>query len=62
MRSRSRHWSNKWRRWTKISVVFNCTSSPEVLTFQDPARLDWKPLSKIEQYQVGLSDLLKTNL
>jgi len=43
-----------------LYVVFNCASSPEVLAIQDPARLNWKALSRIEQYQVGLSDLLRT--
>ena len=43
-----------------LYVVFNCASSPEILAIQDPARLNWKPLSKIEQYQVGASELLKT--
>jgi len=33
-----------------------------ILAIQDPARLNWKPLSKIEQYQVGASDLLKAKL
>jgi hypothetical protein len=42
-----------------LYVVFNCASSPEILAIQDPARLNWKPLSKIEQYQVGASELLK---
>jgi len=45
-----------------LYVVFNCASSPEILAIQDPARLNWKPLSKIEQYQVGASELLKTRL
>jgi len=43
-----------------LYVVFNCASSPEILAIQDPARLNWKPLSKIEQYQVGASELFKT--
>jgi hypothetical protein len=30
-----------------------------ILAIQDPARLNWKALSKIEQYQVGASQLLK---
>jgi superfamily II DNA or RNA helicase len=42
-----------------LYVVFNCASSPEVLAIQDPARLNWKPLSKIEQYQVAASDIVK---
>lgn len=33
-----------------LYVVFNCASIPEVLAIQDPARLNSKPLSKIEQY------------
>jgi len=45
-----------------LYVVFNCASSPEILAIQDPARLNWKPLSKIEQYQVGASELLKRRL
>src|SRR5829696_1576947 len=44
-----------------LYVVFNCVSSPEILAIQDPARLNWKPLSKIEQYQVGASELLKSS-
>ena len=43
-----------------LYVVFNCASTPEVLVIGDPARLNWRPLSKIEQYQVGLGDILKT--
>jgi hypothetical protein len=45
-----------------LFVVFNCASSPEILAIQDPARLNWKPMSKIEQYQVGASELLKRRL
>ena len=45
-----------------LYVAFNCASAPEVLAIQDPARLDWKPLSKVEQYQVGASDILRMNL
>lgn len=42
-----------------LYVVFNCASTPEVLAIQDPARLNWKPLSKIEQYQVAASAIVK---
>jgi hypothetical protein len=45
-----------------LYVVFNCASSPERLAIQDPARLNWKPLSKIEQYQVGASEFPKTRV
>jgi hypothetical protein len=30
-----------------------------VFAIKDPARLNWKPLSKIEQYQVAASDIVK---
>ena len=42
-----------------LYVVFNCSSTPEVLAINDPARLNWKPLSKIEQYQVAASDIVR---
>jgi hypothetical protein len=45
-----------------LFVVFNCAPSTEILAIQDPARLNWKPMSKIEQYQVGASELLKRRL
>src|SRR5439155_26148691 len=40
-------------------VVFNCSSTPAVLAINDLARLNWKPLSKIEQYQVAASDIVR---
>jgi len=42
-----------------LYVVFNCASAPEVLAIKDPARLNWKPLSKVEQYQVAASDIVE---
>lgn len=42
-----------------LYVVFNCASAPEVHAIQNPARLQWKALSKIDQYQVGAGDILK---
>jgi len=35
-----------------LYVVFNCASKPEVHVIQNPVRLDWKPLVKIEHYHL----------
>jgi len=42
-----------------LYVVFNCDTTPEVHVIQDPARLGWKPVVKIECYHVGANELLK---
>ncbi|MFH1743040.1 MAG: helicase-related protein [bacterium] len=41
-----------------LYVVFNCGSTPEVHVIQDPARLGWKPLVKVEHYQVSAKEIL----
>jgi superfamily II DNA or RNA helicase len=41
-----------------LYVVYNCASKPELHPVQDPARLDWKPLVKIEHYHVGAANIL----
>ncbi|MCG8366324.1 MAG: DUF3883 domain-containing protein, partial [Pseudanabaenales cyanobacterium] len=40
-----------------LYVVFNCASRPEVKFIQDPARLGWEPIIKVEHYRVGLEEL-----
>jgi len=35
-----------------LYAVFNCGSTPELHTIQDPARLDWQPVTKVEHYKV----------
>lgn len=40
-----------------LYVVFNCTSEPHVITIQDPARLEWEALSKIDCYRIGADRL-----
>ncbi|MBC8432177.1 MAG: DUF3883 domain-containing protein [Desulfobacterales bacterium] len=35
-----------------LYVVFNCASKPEVHVIQNPVRLEWKPLVKIEHYHL----------
>ena len=42
-----------------LYAVFNCASAPEVHIVQDPARLGWKPLVKVEHYHVGASQILE---
>ncbi len=41
-----------------LYVVFNCAGTPEVHAIQDPARLGWEPLVKIEHYHVGAEKIL----
>ncbi|MGA2363411.1 MAG: DUF3883 domain-containing protein [Candidatus Aminicenantales bacterium] len=42
-----------------LYVVFNCASAPEIHIVQDPARLGWKPIIKVEHYQVGAEKILQ---
>lgn len=42
-----------------LYVVYNCGTKPEVHTIQDPARLNWQPIVKIEHYQVGADKILE---
>ena len=41
-----------------LYVVFNCASTPQVHVIQDPARLGWEPLVKIEHYHLSADKLL----
>ena len=34
-----------------LYAVFNCGSTPELCTVQDPARLDWEPVVTVEHYR-----------
>ena len=42
-----------------LYVVFNCASTPEVHTVQDPVKLGWEPLVKIEHYHVSAQKILE---
>jgi hypothetical protein len=35
-----------------LYAVFNCGSKPELHTIQNPATLDWQPVTKVEHYKV----------
>jgi hypothetical protein len=41
-------------------VVYNCGTEPDIHTIQDPVRMDWKPLVKVEHYQVAARAVLET--
>ena len=40
-----------------LYVVFNCASEPYVITIQNPAKLEWEALSKIDCYRIGADSL-----
>lgn len=44
-----------------LYVVYNCSTQPEVHLIQDPSRLGWKPVVKVEHYHVGANEILKNN-
>ncbi|MEA3385920.1 MAG: DUF3883 domain-containing protein, partial [Thermodesulfobacteriota bacterium] len=41
-----------------LYVVFNCATDPEVHVIQDPARMGWKPIVKIEHYCLAAKEVL----
>ncbi len=41
-----------------LYTVFNCSVKPEIHTIQDPARLGWQPLVKIEHYHISSEKIL----
>jgi hypothetical protein len=43
-----------------LYVVFNCATDPKVHVIQDPARLGWEPLVKIEHYHVGPKKIIES--
>ncbi|MBE7467656.1 MAG: DUF3883 domain-containing protein [Anaerolineales bacterium] len=42
-----------------LYVVYNCAFTPEVYPINDPARLGWQPVVKVEHYQVGAEEILR---
>jgi hypothetical protein len=41
-----------------LYVVYNCASNPEIHRIQDPIRLGWEALVKVEHYHVGAEKIL----
>ncbi len=40
-----------------LYVVFKCATTPEIHIIQNPAKLGWKPIIKVEHYQVGANEI-----
>ncbi len=51
--------ANRLKKDYWLYVVFNCSSTPELYIIQDPARLEWKPLVKVEHYHIGVNEILE---
>ncbi len=45
-----------------LYVVFNCATTPTVHTIQDPIKLNWQPLVKIEHYHVSPEQIIGARL
>ncbi|MBN2034421.1 MAG: DUF3883 domain-containing protein [Deltaproteobacteria bacterium] len=45
-----------------LYVVFNCATNPDMHVIQDPSRLGWKPIVKVEHYHVGANEILKSEI
>jgi hypothetical protein len=41
-----------------LYAVFNCDSKPEIHLIQDPVRLGWEPLIRIEHWHVGAEQIM----
>lgn len=44
-----------------LYVVFNCATTPEVKVIQDPARLGWEPVVKVEHYHVKSEAIIEAS-
>lgn len=42
-----------------LYVVYNCASTPELHTVQDPARLGWELIVKVEHYQITSEKIIE---
>jgi superfamily II DNA or RNA helicase len=42
-----------------LYAVFNCATKPEAHAVQDPVRLGWKPIVKVEHYHVGPDEIVR---
>jgi hypothetical protein len=36
-----------------LYTAFNCAGKPELHTIQNPAQLNWQPVTKVEQYKIS---------
>jgi hypothetical protein len=44
-----------------LYVVYNCGTNPEIHVIQEPSRLNWEPLVKIEHYHIGADRILEVH-
>jgi len=44
-----------------LYVAFNCAGTPKLHTIQNPARLGWQPIVKVEHYQLTPGTILAAN-
>ncbi len=44
-----------------LYAVFNCPASPQPHTVQNPARLGWQPIVKVEHYSVAASKIVEAS-
>jgi nanoRNase/pAp phosphatase (c-di-AMP/oligoRNAs hydrolase) len=42
-----------------LYVVFDCATQPRLISIQDPIRLGWEPIVRIEHYQIGAEAIQK---
>ncbi len=42
-----------------LYVVYNCVTTPEVKLIQEPARLAWQPVLKVEHYHLEAKKILE---
>ena len=42
-----------------LYVVYDCASMPQVHVVQDPVRLGWRPIVKVEHYHIGADAILR---
>jgi len=54
--------ASRLRRDFWLYVVFNCASTPELHPIQDPSRLGWQPIVKIDHYHVGANVILQQGM
>jgi hypothetical protein len=42
-----------------LYAVFNCGTAPEIRLVQDPVRLGWKPVTRVEHYFTTAQEILE---
>jgi hypothetical protein len=45
-----------------LYAAFNCAGTPELHTIQNPAQLNWQPVTKVEQYKISPQTVKQSGL